>query len=110
MNGACQGGVPITFNQNVQIIRGTNFVPRDSIGAQISVLLPIVNAPFRIYYAYNPLRLVKAIPGDNLITRELFPQGTAGDYTFAQATQLYGSLYQLREPNKTFRLTVGTTF
>ncbi len=110
VNGACQGGVPITFNRNVQIIRGTNFVPRDSIGAQISVLLPIVNAPFRIYYAYNPLRLVKAIPGDNLITRELFPQGTAGDYTFAQATQLYGSLYQLREPNKTFRLTVGTTF
>ncbi len=110
VNGACQGGVQINFNNNVQVIRGTNFVPRDSVGAQISVLLPIVNAPFRIYYAYNPLRLVRTIPGDNIITRELFPQGTAGDYTFAQATQLYGSLYQLREPSKTFRLTVGTTF
>ncbi len=110
INGACQGGVQIQFNNLIRPISGTNFVPRDSIGAQISVLLPIVNAPFRIYYAYNPLRLVKTIPGQNLITRELFPQGTAGDFTFAQATQLYGSLYQLREPAKTFRLTVGTTF
>ncbi len=110
INGACQGGVQIQFDNNVRPIYGTNFVPRDSLGAQISVLLPIVNAPFRIYYAYNPARLVKSIPAENLITRELFPQGTAGDYTFQQATQLYGSLYQLREPSKTFRLTVGTTF
>ncbi len=110
INGACQGGIQIHFDNNVRPIYGTNLVPRDSIGAQISVLLPIVNAPFRIYYAYNPLRLTKGIPGENLITRQLFPQGTAGDYTYAQATQLYGSLYQLREPAKTFRLTVGTTF
>jgi outer membrane protein insertion porin family len=110
VNGACQGGIKVNFDNNVRPIFGTNFVPRDSIGAQISVLLPIVNAPFRIYYAYNPLRLSKDIPGQNLITRELFPQGSAGDFTYAQATQLYGSLYQLREPAKTFRLTVGTTF
>ncbi len=110
INGACQGGVQIQFNNNVRPIFGTNLVPRDSLGAQISVLLPIVNAPFRIYYAYNPLRLLKDVPGQNLITRELFPQGTAGDFTYAQAQQLYGSIYQLREPAKTFRLTVGTTF
>ncbi len=110
VNGACQGGIPITFDNNVRPIAGTNFLPRDSIGAQISVLLPIVNAPFRIYYAYNPLRLNKNVPQQNLITRELFPQGGAGDYSYAQATQLYGALDQLREPAKTFRLTVGTTF
>jgi hypothetical protein len=28
-----------------------------SLGAEISVIMPIINAPFRIYYAYNPLRL-----------------------------------------------------
>jgi outer membrane protein insertion porin family len=50
------------------------------------------------------------VPGQNLITRELFPQGSAGDYSYAQAEELYGRLYQLREPAKTFRLTVGTTF
>ena len=110
VNGACQGGIPITFDRNIRPIYGTNFVPRDSLGAQISVLLPIVNAPFRIYYAYNPFRLVKDVPGENLITRSLFPSGGAGDYSYAQATRLYGSLYQLREPKKTFRLTVSTTF
>ncbi len=110
INGACQGGVEEVFNRNIRPIYGTNLVPRDSIGAQISVLLPIVNAPFRIYYAYNPLRLTRDVPGENLITRSLFPAGGAGDYSYAQATRLYGSLYQLREPAKTFRLTVSTTF
>jgi outer membrane protein insertion porin family len=110
INGACQGGVPIQFSKFIRPIYGTNFVPRDSIGAQISVLLPVVNAPFRIYYAYNPFRLSKDVPGQNLITRSLFPEGGAGDYTYAQAERLYGAIYQLREPAKTFRLTVSTTF
>ena len=110
INGACTGGIPVHFDNLIRPISGTNLVPRDSIGAQISVLLPIVNAPFRIYYAYNPLRLRKDVSQENLITRELFPQGAGGDFTYAQATQLYGALDQLREPAKTFRLTVGTTF
>ncbi len=110
INGACQGGIPIQFARNIRPIYGTNFVPRDSLGAQISVLMPIVNAPFRIYYAYNPARLVRDIPGENLITRSMFPSGGAGDYSYAQAIQLYSSLFQLREPAKTFRLTVSTTF
>ncbi len=112
-NGACTGGVKIPFINQVRPISGTNFVPRMSTGAQISAILPIVNAPFRIYYAYNPFRLSKDIlpSGQNfLITRSMFPAGGAGDFSFAQAQQGYGALYQLREPAKTFRLTVSTTF
>ena len=59
--------------------------------------MPIINAPFRLYYAYNPLRLYETpycnavILGGNkvqscsaeLITRDLFPPGGAGDYTYA---------------------------
>ena len=81
-----------------------------SLGGELQVILPVVNAPFRIYYAYNPLRLSKSFPGENLITRSMFPAGGAGDYSYAESQQLYGSLYQLREPSKTFRLTVSTTF
>ena len=110
INGSCQGGIPVQFNNTIRPIYGTNLVPRDSIGAQISVLLPIINAPFRIYYAYNPLRLDRSFSQQNLITPQLFPEGQAGTYTYQQATQLYGALDQLREPAKTFRLTVGTTF
>jgi len=110
VNGACVGGQAIQFDRYIRPISGTNYVPRMSLGAQISVMMPIINAPFRVYYAYNPLRLYDQINGENLITRSMFPAGGAGDYSYAQATQLYGSLYQLREPNKTFRLTVSTTF
>jgi outer membrane protein insertion porin family len=110
VNGACVGGQQVQFDRFIRPIHGTNVVPRMSLGAQISVMMPIINAPFRIYYAYNPLRLYDSFNGENLITRSMFPAGGAGDYSYAQATQLYGSLYQLREPNKTFRLTVSTTF
>jgi outer membrane protein insertion porin family len=110
VNGACQGGQMIMFDNNIRPIDGTNVVPRMSTGAEISVLLPIVRAPFRIYYAYNPLRLLEQIRGQNLITRGMFPAGSAGDFSFAQSQELYGSLYQLREPRKTFRLAVSTTF
>ena len=35
-------------------------VPRMSTGAEISVIMPVINAPFRLYYAYDPLRLYGA--------------------------------------------------
>jgi outer membrane protein insertion porin family len=40
----------------------------------------------------------------------LFPQGDSGDTTFKEASQAYGSRYFFREPRKTFRLTISTTF
>jgi outer membrane protein insertion porin family len=94
-----------------------------SLGPELSVIMPIINAPFRLFYAYNPLRLYETpycntvLLGGNqgscsaaLITRDLFPPGGAGDYTYAQAIQGYGAREVFREPRKTFRLTVSTTF
>jgi outer membrane protein insertion porin family len=125
-NGACEGGIPgsqVGFQPNIRPIDGTNFEPRMSLGAELSVIMPIINAPFRIYYAYNPLRIYEqpfcnsVVVGGNvgscsaeLIKRDLFPPGGAGDYTFEQSLQAYGSRYLLREPRKTFRFTVSTTF
>ena len=40
----------------------------------------------------------------------MFPNSDAGRFSYQQALQLYGPSYQLREPRKTFRLTVSTTF
>jgi outer membrane protein insertion porin family len=45
-----------------------------------------------------------------LITRDMFPPGGAGDYTYAEAIEAYGAQNVFREPRKTFRLTVSTTF
>ena len=100
-----------------------------SNGAELQVILPIVNAPFRLYYAYNPLRLYRDLPQrlamDQASFRNLFPRANpscvptslvpcalsgAGEFSYDQAVQFYGADYQLREPRKTFRLTVSTTF
>ena len=125
-NGACQYGIPgskVGFQKNIRPVAGTDIVPRMSLGGEISVIMPVINAPFRLYYAWNPLRLYET-PYCNqnangsrnqscsaqLITRDMFPPGGAGDYTYAQAIQGYGALNLFREPRKTFRLTVSTTF
>jgi outer membrane protein insertion porin family len=125
-NGACVGGqsVPSLAARQLNTVPGTNFVPRMSSGAELQVILPIVNAPFRLYFAYNPLRLFKNLPqqvampttctGPTGVAGEfcsLFPMQTAaGQFSYAQALQLYGAAYELREPRKTLRLTVSTTF
>jgi len=125
-NGACQGGIPgsqVGFQKDIRPIKGTNFVPRMSLGGQFSFVMPVVNAPLRIYYAYNPLRLyerpycndvhlgtnVRSCSAE-LITRDMFPPGGAGDYTYQESIQAYGARNLFREPRKTFRLTVATTF
>jgi outer membrane protein insertion porin family len=113
-NGACSGGQQVSFPLVLQTVPGTNFVPRMSNGAELQVILPIVNAPFRIYYAYNPLRLYKDLPQKLAVSpsefKSFFPNSGAGDFSYQQAVQFYGADYILREPRKTFRLTVSTTF
>jgi outer membrane protein insertion porin family len=106
----CQGTKSLTFSRGLTPISNTNYTPRMSTGLELQVMLPIVNAPFRIYYAYNPLILNTIANTKSLITRDMFPAGAAGDYTFQQALITYSSPYLLREPRKTFRFTVSTTF
>jgi outer membrane protein insertion porin family len=110
INGTCQGGQQIHFSPTINPIGGTNYVPRDSAGGELDIMMPIINAPFRIYYAVNPLKLFTTFRRQDLITRSMFPAGGAGDYSYAEAEQLYNGTYILREPSKTFRLTVATTF
>ncbi len=43
------------------LIKATNWVPRSSTGVEISFMLPMVNAPFRLIFAFNPQTLNKTI-------------------------------------------------
>jgi len=106
----CAGGNSLPFSGDLKTIAGTNFVPRMSTGLELQVLLPIVQAPFRIYYAYNPLILNTNVTSPNLITRSMFPPGGAGDFTFQQALAQFAPVILLKEPKKTFRFTISTTF
>jgi outer membrane protein insertion porin family len=109
-NFNCIGVGPQTFKQDLQIVGGTNYVPRMSTGLELQVIMPIVNAPFRIYYDYNPLRMNTFTQTPSTITREMFPAGSAGDVSYTQALANFAPGYLLREPRKTFRFTVSTTF
>ncbi len=106
----CAGGATIPFNGQLTPVSGTNYQPRMSTGLELQVIMPVVNAPFRFYYAYNPLRLNETVYTPNPITRSMFPPGQAGDFTYLNAVSLYQPSYFLREPRKTFRFTVATTF
>ncbi len=99
------------FGSDLRPISGTNGIMRMSTGLELQVIMPIVNAPFRIYYAVNPMRMntIAQIPQQTIL-RSMFPPGAAGDYTYSQALATYGTNYRLRDPFNTFRFTVATTF
>ena len=44
------------ISSNLPLAENSNFYPRASTGLELVVQLPIVQVPFRIYYAYNLLR------------------------------------------------------
>jgi outer membrane protein insertion porin family len=106
----CVGGQKQNFKQELSIIDGTNYIIRMSAGLELQVIMPVINAPLRIYYAFNPLRLNDTVSTPTFITRGLFPAGAAGDVTYQRALAAYGPDYRLTEPKKTFRFTVATTF
>jgi outer membrane protein insertion porin family len=108
----CQGGKILspTPSNDLQILGQTNWRPRASTGLELQMFLPVVNAPFRIYWAYNPLRLDSQANPPIPITRSMFPATAAGDYTYHLAVNTYSPSFLLREPRKTFRFTVATTF
>ena len=100
------------FTNEIKIAPGTQKL-RSSTGLELQVILPIVNAPFRIYYAYNALRLDGTANPPIQITPSMFPFKEyygAANYTYQLTRSTLGSNYKLLEPRKTFRFTVATTF
>ncbi len=84
----------------------TNFRPRSSTGLELQVILPIVNAPFRVFYGYNWLRLNdKVIPPQNLPPLSLFPNQA----TFDDVLPFFRGL-PLRERKARLGFTVARTF
>jgi len=107
---------------------GTNFKPRASVGIEFVVQLPIVQAPFRIYWAYNVARMGQVItaptsqfPGD-----PTNPNDPKWDIYKAQVplpevwnTQVFPAIQSIFnnpqrtnffDPIRTFRFTVSRTF
>jgi len=106
---------------NLPIYPGTNFKVHTSAGVELDVILPIVNAPFRIYYAYNYLRLddtINGLSGGYALSeavKNALPPGVLQTQIAPQLQQIIVTNTQhipanLIEPVHTFRFTVGKTF
>ncbi len=93
------------FEGRIQLVPGTNMQPRTSTGLELQVLLPVVNAPFRLYWAYNLNRLRTTLAPTLVVDRSMFPN----ELTYQQAL-LYAQPIHLAEPLKTFRFTISRTF
>ena len=110
-----------TLSQTLSVVPGTNFKPRTSTGIEFVVFLPIVRAPFRFYYAYNPTRLNQTIVGPRG-AYFISPEQMAGLPPGVLQTQIIPTLNNvldqqiqrfptgLVEPHSTFRFTIARTF
>ena len=105
------------LTQQLAIASGTSFRLRGSTGIEFVVQLPIVQAPFRIYYAYNIHRLHEQIfvkpPYINPADRaqfSLLPASAQAELNTELAPLNNPSGLNYFEPKSTFRFTVSRTF
>jgi outer membrane protein insertion porin family len=122
----------LAADRRLGISPGTNFRLRGSTGIEFVVQLPIIQAPFRVYYAYNIHRLHSQLLapqdfieaseicdpslGDRCTTPGRLPSSLPPDVwrfqvrpTIEQLLKNPGSLNYF-EPLRTFRFTVSRTF
>ena len=71
----------------VRFLPGTNSGLRTSTGVELQVMMPVINAPFRLIFAFNP----------NRIDRTYFGSAT-------------GLPFHISEKGRDFKFTVGRTF
>jgi len=93
------------YDGKVYLAPGTER-PRVSTGLELQVVLPVVNAPFRVYFAYNPSVVREYLQPPIVADRSMFPNNA----TFQNALSSYGTAYPYFEKRTMFRFTIGRTF
>jgi len=87
-------------------VAATNFHPRSSTGIDVQVILPIVNAPFHLFYGYNWMRMnQKIFPPQILPSESLFPNQA----TYMDALRLFQP-FRLEDRKARLGFTVVRTF
>jgi outer membrane protein insertion porin family len=93
------------FDGKVVIAPGTQRI-RVSSGLELQVMLPVVNAPFRLYWAYNPSVVREYLQPPIVADRSSFPNNA----TFLNSVATYGQSYPYMEKRSMFKFTIGRTF
>jgi outer membrane protein insertion porin family len=79
---------------------------RMSTGIELDVLMPVVNAPFRLYWAYNPMHVETNLVPPNAADLTYFPNAA----TYANYRLTYPAVIPYAEKPSLFRFSVGRTF
>jgi outer membrane protein insertion porin family len=93
------------FDGRVKIAPGTQKI-RVSMGLELQVMLPVVNAPFRVYFAYNPSTVREYLQPPIVADRAAFPNNA----TFLNSVASFGQAYPFFEKRTLFKFTIGRTF
>src|SRR5262249_51373444 len=93
------------FESNAYIANGTQKV-RASTGLELQIMMPVVNAPFRLYWAYNPLIYRDILVPPIVADRSYFPNNAS----FLGALTVIGQPSPFYEKRSTFRFTISRTF
>ena len=93
------------YKNKAVIAAGTQAI-RTSTGIEFQVLMPVVNAPFRVYFAYNPNVVRQYLEPPIAADRSYFPNSA----TFNNAIAQFGQPLPFFEKRTLFRFTVGRTF
>ena len=89
----------------MKIAPGTQKI-RVSTGLELQVMLPVVNAPFRVYFAYNPSTVREYLQPPIVADRAAFPNNA----TFLNSVASFGQPYPFFEKRTLFKFTIGRTF
>jgi len=93
------------FKNKALVAPGTQAL-RSSTGLEFQVLMPVVNAPFRVYFAVNPNRVHENLIPPIVADRSYFPNQA----TYQAALAQFGQPLPFDERLTMFRFTVGRTF
>jgi len=84
------------------------------------VVLPVVNAPFRLYYAFNPTRLSTVYTPSGFIPTDAFTRSRVSDISVLfndpnffknqVLTSPFLTPISIKEPSRTIRFSIGRTF
>lgn len=94
-----------SFGEKAVIAPGTQHM-RMSTGVELQVMMPVVNAPFRLYWAYNPMRVQEFLQTPIVADRSYFPNQA----TFINSVAQFGQASPFFEKRSTFRFSIGRTF
>ncbi len=93
------------FQEQIAVIGPTQKI-RSSTGIELQVMMPVVNAPFRFYWAYNPMRVEEYLRPPIVADRSLFPNHNS----FIEAVRPVGTWMPFFERRSMFRFTISRTF